>query len=172
MSASQIVPLTVTFTPSGSAVSTATILGQVLDNGKTNWIPATSGGAIYLATSSAQGASETVVAGQSYYLTTGPDVPQQVTISVTGSASNATASPSGAHSSTIVAGASQTASSTSTAASSKVSSDVSTAPSTAAQSSASASQSSSSSAPALYSNFKWLQGAVLAMLCLGMAVDL
>ncbi|KAK3671471.1 hypothetical protein LTR78_008570 [Recurvomyces mirabilis] len=164
MSASQIVPLTVTFTPSGSAVSTATILGQVLDNGKTNWIPATSGGAIYLATSSAQGASETVVAGQSYYLTTGPDVPQQVTISVTGSASNATASPS--------AGASQTASSTSTAASSKVSSDVSTAPSTAAQSSASASQSSSSSAPALYSNFKWLQGAVLAMLCLGMAVDL
>ncbi|KAK5111780.1 hypothetical protein LTR62_004700 [Meristemomyces frigidus] len=142
MSASQIVPLTVTFTASGAA-STATVLGQVLDNGQTNWIPATSGGAIYLATSSAQGDSNTVLAGTSYYVSTGAAVPQQVTISVTGSVANVTSSTSSTSS------ASSSARMTSSASGSKAASTTSAAATSAsATTTASTSTSSSSSSAA------------------------
>lgn len=95
MAASQIVPLTVTYAPQSGVTSTATVLGQVLNNGATNWIP-TSGNAIYLAASSEQGAEQTAVGGDTYYITTGPAVPAQATISVSPTASGGAATASSA----------------------------------------------------------------------------
>jgi hypothetical protein len=149
-SASQIVPLTVTYTPSSGSVSTATVLGQVLNNGATNWIPASNGAAIYLGTASVQGANQTVVAGSSYYATTGPAVPQQVTITPTGtgSPSNATATFAGANSGSTVAatGSSPLTSSEATASASGTASGSGSQASGSASGSASASASSSSAA--------------------------
>ena len=88
MSASAIVPLTITYAPDSGATSTATVVGQVLNNGATNWIPSGSdGNAIYLAPSSADGAEQTVFGGETYYITTGPALPAQATISVSEAAS-------------------------------------------------------------------------------------
>lgn len=86
MAASAIVPLTITYTPPSGALTTATVLGQVLNNGGTNWIPTgTSDNAIYLETDGS--GPSTVLDGTTYYLSNGPAVPAQVTISVSGSAS-------------------------------------------------------------------------------------
>jgi hypothetical protein len=53
----------------GAATTTVTVLGQVLNNGGTNWIPTgTSDHAIYLATTSEANAAQTVLDGTTYYL--------------------------------------------------------------------------------------------------------
>lgn len=93
MAASAIVPLTITYTPPSGALTTATVLGQVLNNGGTNWIPTgTSDNAIYLET--AGSGPSTVLDGTTYYLSNGPAVPAQVTISASMS-SPASASSAG-----------------------------------------------------------------------------
>ncbi|KAF2482790.1 hypothetical protein BDY17DRAFT_299171 [Neohortaea acidophila] len=93
MAASATVPFTITYTASAGGLTTATVLGQVLNNGQTNWIPASNGDAIYLNTASAGGESATVFGGNTYYLSTGAPVPDQVTgITASGTPASSTGS--------------------------------------------------------------------------------
>lgn len=112
MAASAKVPLTVTYTPESGVTSTATVLGQVLNNGATNWIPSgTNGNAIYLATDGGSGADQTAVGGDTYYITTGPALPAQATISVSQSMSGSgMAMGSGSSSQMVMGSASASAS--------------------------------------------------------------
>ena len=89
MSVSVKVPLNITYTPSGEPM-TVTVLGQILNNGQTNWV-LRSGGALYIATDSADSASQTVLRGETYYLSRGPAVPAQATLSATDTAATSTA---------------------------------------------------------------------------------
>lgn len=128
MSASNVgatVPFVLTYTaPSASAATTATVVGQVLDNGQTNYIPSgTSQAAIYLATASANGASATSIGGSTYYYTTGPAVPDLVTgITVSSSATSSARSSSGGASSSATGTARTTAAGTTSASASASSS--------------------------------------------------
>lgn len=56
----------------GSTTHTYTLVGQILDNGKTNFVGYDAGSAYYLATTSANGAVQTTLAnGASFYVTSG-----------------------------------------------------------------------------------------------------
>lgn len=68
------VPFTQTFVQtSGSATSTVayTLVGQVLDNGQTNWVGYDDGSAEYLYTGSVANAVQTTLDGETYYVSSG-----------------------------------------------------------------------------------------------------
>ncbi|KAM3424858.1 hypothetical protein BST61_g6835 [Cercospora zeina] len=72
--ASLFVPFTQTFVQtSGTETSTVeyTLVGQVLDNGQTNWVGYDEGGAEYLYTGSVDGAQQTTLAGEVFYVSSG-----------------------------------------------------------------------------------------------------
>ena len=72
--ASALVPFTQTFVQtSGSATSTVayTLVGQVLDNGQTNWVGYDDGSAEYLYTGSVANAVQTTLDGETYYVSSG-----------------------------------------------------------------------------------------------------
>lgn len=72
--ASALVPFTQTFVQtSGSETTTVayTLVGQVLDNGQTNWVGYDDGTANYLYTGSVANAQETTIAGDTYYVSSG-----------------------------------------------------------------------------------------------------
>ncbi|PPJ51377.1 hypothetical protein CBER1_08409 [Cercospora berteroae] len=72
--ASLFVPFTQTFVQtSGSETTTVeyTLVGQVLENGQTNWVGYDEGGAEYLYTGSVANAQQTTLAGEVYYVSSG-----------------------------------------------------------------------------------------------------
>lgn len=74
-SAGAMIPITRSFvqTTGGSAMTTAyTLVGQILNNGQTNWVGYDHGSADYLMTSSAANAKQTTLAdGNTYYVSDG-----------------------------------------------------------------------------------------------------
>lgn len=74
-SAGAMIPITRSFvqTAGGSAMTTAyTLVGQILNNGQTNWVGYDHGSADYLMTSSAANAKQTTLAdGSTYYVSDG-----------------------------------------------------------------------------------------------------
>lgn len=88
---SALVPLTRTFIQDSQTTAIA-LVGQVLDNGETNFVGYNDGGALYLLTSSADGAMETTLGdGQQYFYTSGP-APSGYTATDGGSGGGATMS--------------------------------------------------------------------------------
>jgi hypothetical protein len=90
-SAGAYVPFTQTFVQ-GTITTTIPLVGQILNNGKTNFLGYDSGSAAYIVSSSAAGASATTLAnGNTYYISSGK-APTGYTLLPGGSAATATGS--------------------------------------------------------------------------------
>lgn len=71
LGASALVPFTATWIDN-TLTTTATLIGQILDNGKTNWVGYNNGDAYYLLQTSESGAEQTTLAdGQIFYVSSG-----------------------------------------------------------------------------------------------------
>ncbi|KAF2171354.1 hypothetical protein M409DRAFT_50807 [Zasmidium cellare ATCC 36951] len=145
-SAGAMIPITRSFvqTTAGSAITTAYLLvGQVLDNGQTNWVGYDHGSADYLMTSSFANAQQTTLAdGNTYYVSDGK-YPAGYLAGVTITATSSGASETGSGSVSSGMAAETTSSSDSSPSSSSSSSDESTTSSSSGSAAAATTSSSS-----------------------------